>query len=118
MTARFPSTVDFGAYDEPRVNMSCHNASATSDTLANIIDETLDAAQAGASAPLAAEADKTPLPASSTDRLKVNHGLAKQNLVLAVVIQEMKSREDRTAYWYKELEKTNSALYSRIHEQH
>ncbi len=30
----------------------------------------------------------------------------------------MKSREGRTAYWYKELEKTNSALYSRIQSQH
>ena len=48
----------------------------------------------------------------------MNHGLAKQNQALAVVIQEMKSREDRTAYWYKELEKTNSALYLRIQSQH
>jgi hypothetical protein len=48
----------------------------------------------------------------------VNHGLAKQNQALAIVIQEMKSREDRTAYWYKEPEKTNSALYSHIQSQH
>lgn len=118
MMARPPSAVDFGAYDEPRVNMSCHNVSSTSDMLANKIDGTLDAAQAWASAPLAAKADKTPSPSSSTDTLKVNHGLAKQNQALAVVIQEMKSREDRTAYWYKELEKFNSALYSRIQSQH
>ena len=30
----------------------------------------------------------------------------------------MRSREDRTAYWYKKLEKFNSALYSRIQSQH
>ncbi len=78
----------------------------------------LDAAQTGASAPLAAKADKTPSPSSSTDTLKVNHGLAKQNQALAVIIQEMKSREDRAAYWYKELEKTNSAFYLRIQNQH
>ena len=116
--ARFPSAVDYGAYDEPRVNMSCHNASPTSDTLVNKIDGILDAAQAGASTPLAAEADKTPSPASSTDTLKVNHGLATKNLALAVVIQEMKSREERIDYWYKELEKANIALYSSIREQH
>jgi hypothetical protein len=79
MTARPPSAVDFGAYDEPRLNMSCHNVSSTLDTLANKIDGTLDAAQAEASAPLAAKADNTPSPSLSTDTLKVNHGLAKQN---------------------------------------
>ena len=79
MTARPPSAVDFEACDEPRANMSCHNVSSTSDTLANKIDGTLDAAQAWASAPLAAKADKTPSPSSSTDTLKVNHGLAKHS---------------------------------------
>ena len=98
--------------------MSCHNASSTSDTLANKIDGIIDSAQAGASAPLAAEADKTPSPASSTDTIKVKQGLAIKNLALAVVIQEMKSREERIDYWYKELEKANIALYSRIREQH
>jgi hypothetical protein len=117
MTARFPSVDNFGANDEPRVNMSCHNVFSTSDTLANKIDGTLDAAQAGVSATLATKADKTPSPASLTDTLKENHYLAKQNQALAVVTQEMKSREDRTAYWYKELEKTNSALYLRIQSQ-
>jgi hypothetical protein len=60
MMARPLSAVGFGAYDEPRVNMSCHNVSSTSDTLANKIDGTLDAAQAGASTPLAGKADKLP----------------------------------------------------------
>ena len=118
MTVRPPSAVNFEACDEPRANMSFHNLSSTSDTLTNDFDGTLDAAQAGASASFAAKTDTTPLPSSSTDTLKVNHGLAKQNQALAVVIQEIKSREDRTAYWYKELEKTNSALHSRIREQH
>ena len=110
MTARPPSAVDFEACDEPRANMSCHNVSSTSDTLTN----DLDAAQAGASAPFAAKTDTTPLPSSLTDTLKVSHGQAKMNQALAVVIQEMKSREDRTAYWMKELEETNITLYSRI----
>jgi hypothetical protein len=77
-----------------------------------------DAAQVVASATLAAKADNTPLPALLTDTVKENHSLAKQNQALAIVIQEMKSREDRDAYWYKELEETNSALYSRIANQH
>ena len=110
MTARPPSAVDFEACDEPRANMSCHNVSSTSDTLTN----DLDAAQAGASAPFAAKTDTTPLPSSLTDTLKVSHGQAKMNQALAVVIQEMMSREDRTAYWMKELEETNITLYSRI----
>jgi chromosome segregation ATPase len=118
MMARFPSVVDFGANDEPRVNMSCHNVFSNSEMLANKIDGTLDVAQAGASATLAAKAYKTLLPALSTDTVKENHGLAKQNQALVAVIQEMKSREDRTTYWYKELEKTNSALYSHIQSQH
>jgi hypothetical protein len=118
MTERFPSVVNFGANEEPRVITGCNNVFSNSETLAGKIDGTQVAAQAGASAALAAKADKTPLPALSTDTVKENHGLTKQNQALAVVIQEMKSREDRTAYWYKELEKTNSALYSRIHEQH
>jgi hypothetical protein len=98
--------------------MSCHNASSTSDTLANKIDGIIDSAQARASAPLPAEADKTPSPASSTDTIKVNQGLAIKNLALAVVIQEIKSREERIDYWYKELEKANIALYASIREQH
>jgi hypothetical protein len=113
MTARFPPVVDFGANEEHRVIMGRNNVFSISETLVGKIDGTQDAAQAGASAALAAKVDKTPSPASSTDMVKENHALA-----LVAVIQEMKSREDRTAYWYKELEKTNSALYSRIHEQH
>ena len=77
-----------------------------------------DAAQVVASATLAAKADNTPSPAPLTDTVKENHSLAKQNQALAIVILEMKSREDRAAYWYKELEGTNSALYSRIANQH
>jgi hypothetical protein len=89
MTARPPFAVDFEACDEPRANMSCHNVSSTSDTLTNEFDGTLDAAQAGASTSFAANTDTTPLPSLSTDTLEVNHGQAKMNQALAVIIQEM-----------------------------
>ena len=55
------------------------------------MDGASDAAQAVASATSAEKADNIPQPAPWTDRVKENYRLVKQNQVLAVVIQEMKS---------------------------
>ena len=56
-------------------------------------------------------------PTPWTDMVKENRDLANQNHALAIVVQKMKSGEDRTAYWYRELEKTHDALYSDIQRQ-
>ena len=103
--ARFPSVVDLGANDEPRVNVSRHNPFSHSKMLANKIDGAPDAAQAVTYTTLVAKADNIPQPTPWTDKVKENHELSKQNQALAVIIQEMKLWEDRTSYWYKELEK-------------
>ena len=76
-----------------------------------------DAAQAVASATLAAKADNIPQPTPWTDTVKENWELVKQNHALAVIIQDMKIWEDKTSYWYKELEKTLDDLYSKIQRQ-
>jgi hypothetical protein len=117
MTARFPSVVDLGANDEPQVNVSRHDIFSHSEMPANKIDGASDAVQAVASATLAAKADKIPQPTPWTDTVKENHELVKQNHALAVIIQDMKIWEDRTSYWYKELEKTCDALYLDIRRQ-
>ena len=85
--------------------------------LANKIDGALDVVQAVASATLAAKADNTPPPTPWIDMVKENRDLANQNHALAIVVQKMKSWEDRTAYWFRELEKTRDALYSDIQRQ-
>ena len=110
MTARFPSVVDLGANDEPRVNVSCHELFSHSEMLASKIDGAPDRAQAVTSATLAAKADNIPQPAPWTDIVKKNYELVKQNQALAITIQEMKRREDSISYWYKELEKTRPVV--------
>ena len=97
--------------------MSCHDLFSHSEMLANKIDGASDAAQAVASATLVTKVDNIPQPTPWADMVKENNRLAKQNQALAIIIQEMKSREDRTTYWYKELEKTRDALYSDIRRQ-
>jgi hypothetical protein len=62
MTARFPSVVDLGANDEPRVDVSRYNPFSHSEMLANKIDRVPDAAQAVASTTLAAKAESIPQP--------------------------------------------------------
>jgi hypothetical protein len=118
MTARFPSVLYLGANDEPQVDVSHQDLVSHSEMLATKTDGASDAAQAVASPTLAAKADNIPQPAPWTDRVKEIHELVKQNQALAIVIQEMKSREDRTAYWYRELEKSRDDLYLKIHRQH
>ena len=98
MTARFPLVVNLGANDETRVNVSRHNIFSHLEMPANKIDGAPDAAQAVASATLAAKADKIPQPTLWADMIKENHELVKQNHVLAVIIQDMKIWEDRTSY--------------------
>ncbi len=98
--------------------MSRHDPCSYSEMLANKIDRAPDAAQALASATLAAKADNIPQPEPWTDTVKEIHELGRQNQALAVVIQEMKSQEARTAYWYRELEKTRDDPYLIIQRQH
>jgi hypothetical protein len=118
MTARFPLVVNLGANDETRVNVSRHNIFSHLEMPANKIDGAPDAAQAVASATLATKADNIPQQTPWADTVKENHEMVKQNHVLAVIIQGMKIWEDRTSYWYKELEKTCDDLYSKIQRQH
>ncbi len=98
MTARFPTVVILGVNNEPQVNVSRHNIFSHSEMPTNKIDGAPDAAQAVASATLAAKADKIPQPTLWADMIKENHELVKQNQVLAVIIQDMKIWEDRTSY--------------------
>ncbi len=102
---RFLSVNDLGANDEPRVNVNRHDIFSHSEMPANKIDGASDAVQAVASATLAAKADKIPQPTPWTDTVKENHELVKQNHTLAIIIQDLKIWEDRTSYWYKELER-------------
>ena len=117
MTGRFPSIVNLEANDEARVNVSCHDIFSHLEMPANKIDRAPDAAQAVASATLAAKTDNIPQPTPWTDMVNENHELVKQNHALVVIILDMKIWGDMTSYWYKELEKNHDDLYSKIWRQ-
>jgi hypothetical protein len=85
--------------------------------LVNKIDGAPDAAQAVASATLLAKDVSIPQSAPWIDTVKENGDLANQNHAMAIIVQQVKSREERTAYWYRELEKSRDWLYLDIQRQ-
>ena len=98
--------------------MSHHDSLFNSEMLANKIDGAPDAAQAVASATLVAKADSISQPAPWSDMVKEihdlvkqNQALAKQNHALATIVQQAKSREQRAAHCYGELEKFHDQLF-------
>ncbi len=64
-----------------------------------------DAAQAVASTMLLTKAESIHQPSPWIDTVKKNCVLADQNHALAIVVQQMKSREQEAAHWYGELKR-------------
>ena len=110
MTARLPSVVDLGANVEPQVNVIRHDPFFHLEILANKIDGAPDAAQTVTSVTLVAKAESIPQPALWIVTVKKSCVQADQNHALAIVVQQMKSREQDATHWYGELQKSQDRL--------